>query len=78
MGCIVNKAKVKLQGGAFSAFSPSPTQFYKCVQCGYVGDFGKVRVRSLHCGKCSYDLLVDYSFVEYKQALKQRRQDGSV
>jgi len=50
----------------------SPTQFYKCVGCGFVGNFGIFRQRNLSCQGCGYDLLVNYDKAEYKAAKAQR------
>lgn len=68
---IVSKVKAKLQFKK-DLFTTSPTQYYKCVNCGHVGNFGFVRQRGIECQKCKWDLLAEYDLAEYKRALRQR------
>lgn len=41
-------------------------RYYKCVDCGYRGDFKFERERNVKCQICSYDMLVEYTEKEHK------------
>lgn len=42
-------------------------RYYKCVDCGYRGDFGFYRAKNIKCGFCKYDMLVEYEKEEYQE-----------
>jgi len=42
-------------------------RYYKCVNCGYRGDFKFYRSRNVKCQKCEYDLLTEYEEDEYNE-----------
>lgn len=55
-----------------NSLSVAPTRFFKCVDCGFLGDFGFVRKRNLRCSECGYDLLTEYTADEYVAKMLQR------
>lgn len=44
--------------------SDSGTRYYWCVNCGYHGDYGKVKKRNLTCEKCQYTKIAYYEYLE--------------
>jgi DNA-directed RNA polymerase subunit RPC12/RpoP len=57
--------KTKLESKLF--LGTKPTRYYKCVNCGYLGDFGKIRQTKLKCEDCGYDMLTDLDKVEFNE-----------
>jgi transcription initiation factor IIE alpha subunit len=50
------------------AESTTGTQYYKCVDCGNYGKFGRKRFRGLNCEKCNEDLLTPYDMEEIQES----------
>ena len=39
-------------------------QYYWCVNCGYSGNFGRLRFSRIACKECHYDLLTPFTLEE--------------
>ncbi len=56
-----------------SYVKPLKFQYYYCVNCGHVQDWGFERVKNRRCGQCSYDELTPLTKREYLRLGKVRR-----
>ena len=40
-------------------------RYYRCINCGHVGDYGFDRKRSVVCQHCEWDILSELDLEEY-------------
>lgn len=61
---------------------PNGIRYYWCVNCGFRGNFKKIKFRNINCKNCNYDMLTILTKEEYydykeKDKLPKKKRKGA-